>query len=409
MNRPWALAVLALAAFTSVQTLHVGVVDLRGARATTRHDAASACAGHHRSELTQVLSLRGGDPEYDSKDAEKFDRVLWDMLAEHPDDIHFLNTVFNFLQRRTPCFNGPDAERNYQILIDTLSKQKQQYIDHVAKGKASKAPEPMPALKKTVTAAKIKTDPLPHVAKDVPSTKSDPISSHGIDDKELDEAFEGHPANVEGHVEGGEAKGKQFPVEGLGTVTAYGADARGGGVGNTTEVLQTPVNNGGRTDQYVWSQSLNELSMEVFLPQHIPTKSISVDVTPTHISVAIKNGDLKTTLLHGEFEERIKPAELTWTREDDLLVITVIKHGDLSWWSSALKGHLKVDVQKIEPQNSNLHDLDDDMRQTVEKMMYDQKMKAQGKPTLDESKKKDQMKKFMGQHPEMDFSKCKFN
>ena len=63
----------------------------------------------------QVLTLRGGGAAYDSKEAEKFDAVLWDMLAQHPDEIHFLNTVFNFLQRRTPCFNGPLAERNYQV------------------------------------------------------------------------------------------------------------------------------------------------------------------------------------------------------------------------------------------------------------------------------------------------------
>jgi hypothetical protein len=93
------------------------------------------------------LRLRGGEAEsqtYDSKEAEKFDQALWSILSQHPDEIHFLNTVFNFLQRRTPCFVGPTAERNYQILIDTLSRQKDVYLDHVKKGVKLREPVPMP-------------------------------------------------------------------------------------------------------------------------------------------------------------------------------------------------------------------------------------------------------------------------
>jgi len=171
-----------------------------------------------------------------------------------------------------------------------------------------------------------------------------------------------------------------------------------------------PVDNGGTCDNYRWTQTLQDLQVVVPVPKGTKAKFIDVQILKKKLKVGVKGS---AALIDGELHQSIKIEDSTWSVEDNatddnrLITVTLTKVNQMEWWKSVVVGDPEINTQKVEPENSKLSDLDGETRQTVEKMMFDQRAKANGTPTSDETSKQDMLKKFMEQHPEMDFSKAK--
>lgn len=158
---------------------------------------------------------------------------------------------------------------------------------------------------------------------------------------------------------------------------------------------------------YQWRQSLIDVDVTVPVPEGTRGRDLVVDLKKTRMTVGLKG---KEPILEGSFAKAIKVEESTWTLEDQKKIeIHLEKVNKQEWWPHVLQHHPKIDTTKIQPENSRLGDLDGETRGMVEKMMYDQRQKEMGKPTSEEEKKFDMLKKFQAQHPEMDFSNAKMS
>ena len=73
------------------------------------------------------------------------------------------------------------------------------------------------------------------------------------------------------------------------------------------------MGNGGTTDKYVWTQTLQELNMRIPIESNVKSKEIKVAISVSHLSVYIK-GD---KYIDADFPEKVNVDDSLWTIESE--------------------------------------------------------------------------------------------
>jgi len=339
-----------------------------------------------------------------AQDREIFDPVILGLAEKHPGGVlDLLTTIAEFLARKTDFFiGGGDAfweQKLLEIFRKTAKDAQKVHKEETAKRDEERKRQEAARKKKELEEKQ----------------ESGVVELTDVEAEALQKEIDGKKTQTTSpDVEIKSVSSSADPQD-RSNLPAPGAElskpiAATGNEEDDKEVgkLLPNTGNGANLENYSWTQTLAEIELRVPFKVNftIRSKDVVVEFKKKTAKIGLKG---HPPVIDGELLNSIKHGDILWVLEKNSVVVTFEKINQMSWWNKLLVTDPEISTRKICPEPSKLSDLDGETRGMVEKMMYDQRQKELGLPSSDDQKKQEMLKKFMEQHPEMDFSKAKFN
>jgi len=383
----------------------------------------------------------------DFSNDERFDGLYINVAQTTRGIEPLLDTVFSFLRRKTDFFHGPrgeDTDAAVTKVNEVLNKHVQMYkqqraVEEERKEKQAKVIREKKAKADRLKAEKKAKEEANRKAEEVKNAKTTSKSEASASDDASEDVIElsgdggfdiSNATGAKAASDEAQSKTKSNDTDAdMKSEPEASTKATAAAVSASTSTKESnknddktkkddsdddpktppPPGNGGTVPgKYIWTQTLAEVNLTIALPENTRGRDLNVVMKKTHLKVQLKSQD--TAIVDAKLTKTIICDDSFWTVEDgNRLVVNLQKLHQMEWWNAVCIGDPEIDVTKVQPENSKLDELDGETRQTVEKMMFDQRQKALGLPSSEEQKKFDALEKFKQAHPEMDFSNAKMS
>lgn len=150
--------------------------------------------------------------------------------------------------------------------------------------------------------------------------------------------------------------------------------------------------NGAIYDNYSWSQTINEIDVNLKIPPNVTTKNLAINILPDKISVKLK--DSGAVLLEGDLCNKCKHTDAIWSIDKNKLEIHLEKASEI-WWDCLIQGETKLDLTKIDCSRP-YEELSEEAQAKIQELTWNQERKRLGLPTSEELQMQEKLKKGWG-------------